>query len=555
IKRLLSVVEVTATDMKDTIAGYNYYCYSNISIASTTVTTARRVYVARLRIKRLLSVVEVTAADMKDTIVGYNYYCYSNISITSTTVTTARRVSVARLINGDSPQPMRTVDGVEETYHSTTAEEKLSRKNELKARGTLLIDFLNEHQLKFNSYKNAMSLMKTIEKKFRGNKESKKAAKAYQPARDSWRNYLSRRSESKVIKNSGNTNQAHGSNSANTDSLSDAMIYSFFVNQSNSPQLDNEDLQQIDANDLEKIDLKQQMAMLTMRARIFLKKTGRKVGANGFETIRFDKIKVECYNYHKKGHFARECMAPRENRSREPAEDGPTNFALMAYTFLVSTSSSNSDTEVSTCSKACLKSYETLKVHYDNLTKDFKNSQLKLRAYKAGLESIEARLDVYKSRLDVYKKNEVVFEKDIKVLKLDILFRDNALTELRKKFKKAKKERDDLKLTLKRFKNSSKNLSNLLDSQICDKFKTGVGFDSQVFDNQVNNKYKTGEWYHPAPPSYTGNFMPPKPDLILTDVDKYIDSEFVTSVPTVTINEAKTSKSKPKSVSEPLIED
>nr|GFB75081.1 ribonuclease H-like domain-containing protein [Tanacetum cinerariifolium] len=52
----------------------------------------------------------------------------------------------------------------------------------------------------------------------------------------------------------------------NVDSLSDAVIYSFFASQSNSPQLDNEDLKQIDSDDLEEIDLKWQMAMLTMRA-------------------------------------------------------------------------------------------------------------------------------------------------------------------------------------------------------------------------------------------------------------------------------------------------
>ncbi|GJX24244.1 hypothetical protein Tco_0228689 [Tanacetum coccineum] len=201
---------------------------------------------------------------------------------------------------------------------------------------------------------------------------------------------------------SGSTNQAHGSNSANTDSLSDVVIYSFFANQSNSPQLDNEDLQQIDVDDLEEMILKWQMAMLTIRARRFLNKTGRKVGANGSETIRFNNAKVECYNYHKKVHFARECMAPKyqNNRNRETtkrivpveettsndlvsqcdgfgydwsdqAEEEPTNFALMAYTSL---SSSSSDSEVSTCSKACLKPYETLKEHYDNLIKDFNKS-------------------------------------------------------------------------------------------------------------------------------------------------------------------------------------
>ncbi|GKF06932.1 ribonuclease H-like domain-containing protein, partial [Tanacetum coccineum] len=129
----------------------------------------------------------------------------------------------------------------------------------------------------------------------------------------------------------------------------------------------------IDADDLEEMDLKWQMAMLTMRARRFLNKTGRKINPNGSKTIRFNKSKVECYNCHKKGHFARECMALRENMNNEPvrrnvtvettetkalvdqdrlgydwsdqAEEGPTNFALMAYTSLGSSSSSSSDSE------------------------------------------------------------------------------------------------------------------------------------------------------------------------------------------------------------------
>ncbi|GKB32459.1 hypothetical protein Tco_0871860, partial [Tanacetum coccineum] len=101
--------------------------------------------------------------------------------------------------------------------------------------------------------------------------------------------------------------------------------------------------------------------------------------------------------------------------------------------------------------------------------------------------------------------------------------------ELRKKFEKAEKERDDLKLTLEKFENSSKNLSKLLDIQVSDKFKTGVGFnsqgfDSQVFDSQVNDKYKIGEGYHAVPPPYTWNFMPPKPDLLLVDKDEYVFS-------------------------------
>ncbi|GJR66927.1 putative ribonuclease H-like domain-containing protein [Tanacetum coccineum] len=251
------------------------------------------------------------------------------------------------------------------------------------------------------------------------------------------------------------SNQAYGSNSANTNSMSYAVIYSFFTNQSNSPQLNHKDLQQIDADNLEEMDLKWQMAMLTIGARRFLNKTIRKISANV--------LIIE------------------------------------------------------------------------------------------GLESIEARLDVY-------KKNEVIFEENIKILNLDIKLIDNALTELRKKFEKAKKERDDLKLTLEKFENSSKNLSKLLDSQVCDKFKTGVGFDSQVvdsqmFDSQENDRYKTSEGYHVFPLPYTENFMPPKSDLVLADEDEYIFNESVTSIPDVATSKAKTSVSKPKYVSEPLIED
>nr|GEV60905.1 hypothetical protein [Tanacetum cinerariifolium] len=357
-------------------------------------------------------------------------------------------------------------------------------------------------------------------------------------------------------------NTAHGVSAAssktnastlpNVDCLSDDVIYSFFASQSNSSQLDNEDLKQIDPDDLEEMDLKWQMAMLTMRARRFLQKTRRNLGVKGTTTISFKRTKVECYNCHKRGHFARKYRAPKhqENKNREapkrnvPVEDTTLN-ALVSQSY-ISSSSSSSDTKVSTCSKACLKSYETLKGHYDNLTKDFNKSQLNLGAYKAGLESVEARLEVN-------KKNEVVFEEDIQNLKLDFMFRDNAITKLRQKLKQAKKERDALKLTLEKFEGSSKNLSRLLDSQLCDKSKTGLGYDSQGFDsqvleNQVNDKYNTGEGYHAVPPPYTGNFMPSKPDLVFADMDEHDFRKSETSVPTVAISDPKTSESKLKTV-------
>nr|GEY87291.1 ribonuclease H-like domain-containing protein [Tanacetum cinerariifolium] len=81
------------------------------------------------------------------------------------------------ILNGVSPTPTRVVDGVVQTIAPTTTEQRLAKKNELKARGTLLMAFPDKHQLKFNIHKDAKSLMEAIEKRFGGNKETKKVQK------------------------------------------------------------------------------------------------------------------------------------------------------------------------------------------------------------------------------------------------------------------------------------------------------------------------------------------------------------------------------------------
>nr|GFC48111.1 hypothetical protein [Tanacetum cinerariifolium] len=202
---------------------------------------------------------------------------------------------------------------------------RLARKNELKARGTLLMALPDKHRLKFNIHKDTKTLMEAIEKTFGGNKETKKAAEAYHA----------------VASVSAASAKIHVSALPNVDTLSNAVIYLFLASQSNSLQLDNDDLKQIDADDPEEMDLKWQMAMLTVRAR--------------------------------KRHFARECRSPkdtRKNGTAEPqkrnvpvetstsnalvshchgvgsydwsfqAEEEPTNYALMAFT---SSSSSSFD--------------------------------------------------------------------------------------------------------------------------------------------------------------------------------------------------------------------
>nr|GEW94417.1 ribonuclease H-like domain-containing protein [Tanacetum cinerariifolium] len=270
------------------------------------------------------------------------------------------------ILNGDSPVPTRIVEGVVQPFAPTTAEQKLARKNELKARGTLLMALPDKHQLKFNSHKIAKTLMEAIEKRFGGNTETKKfkrlfwsnnlktflvlvlkvwirfmtSFKSFLPSEWKthtliWRNQTDLEDKSlddlfnnlkiykSEVKHSSSTStDSHNlafvsstltdsttdsvsaavnvsavgtkltpSTLPNVDSLSNAIIYSFFASQSSSPQLDNEDLKQIDVDDLEEMDLKCQMAILTMRARRFLQKTSRNLGANGPTSMGFDMAK------------------------------------------------------------------------------------------------------------------------------------------------------------------------------------------------------------------------------------------------------------------------
>nr|GEW56332.1 hypothetical protein [Tanacetum cinerariifolium] len=153
--------------------------------------------------------------------------------------------------------------------------ERLARKNELKARGTVLMALPDKHQLKFNIHKDAKTLMEAIEKRFGGKKETKKKLiSQLKILRESLSqediNLNTNKSVSVVASVSAASTKVPVSALSNVDTLSDVVIYSFFASQSNNPQLDNDDLKQINADDLEEIDLKWQMAMLTMRARRFL---------------------------------------------------------------------------------------------------------------------------------------------------------------------------------------------------------------------------------------------------------------------------------------------
>nr|GEV64254.1 hypothetical protein [Tanacetum cinerariifolium] len=154
------------------------------------------------------------------------------------------------ILNGDSPIPTRVVDGVIQPIALTTTKQRLPKKNDLKARGTLLMALPDKHQLRFNIHKDAKSLMEAIEKRFGGNKETKKCKRL------SSSNNNTNESVSVVFSVTTSSTKVPVFALPNVDNLSDVVIYSFFASQSNSPQLDNVDLKQIDANDLEEMDLK-----------------------------------------------------------------------------------------------------------------------------------------------------------------------------------------------------------------------------------------------------------------------------------------------------------
>ncbi|GJZ10050.1 hypothetical protein Tco_0544809 [Tanacetum coccineum] len=244
---------------------------------------------------------------------------------------------------------------------------------------------------------------------------------------------------------------------------------------SNAPQLDYEDLEQIDADDLEEIDLKWQVAMLTMRVKRFIKKTGRKMDLNDKETGGFDMTK---------------------------AEEGITNFALMAYTSQGSSSSLSSDSEY------------------------------------------------------------------------DVQVKDISIKDLKNQLEEALNEKDGLKLKLKKFKESLKNLTKLINSQISAKDKTGLGYDSQmnekevvhsvfnskesdVDDSPVIDRFKTGKGFHAVPPPYTRDYMPSRPDLSFVGLDI---SGYKTKVSETKTSISKTGRDiveKPKTVrpNAPIIEE
>nr|GFC34999.1 hypothetical protein [Tanacetum cinerariifolium] len=182
-----------------------------------------------------------------------------------------------------------------------TADEKIQNKNDVNARSMLLMALPNEHLMTFNQYKDAKSLFDAITTRFGGSDATRKTQKTLLK---------------QIYENFSAQSTYIASPQVSTANLSDATVYAFLANQPNRSQLVHEDLEQIHEDDLEEMDLMWQLALLSMRAKRFFQKNGKKITINGSDTTGYDKAKVECFNYYKIGHFARECRVPRNQENR-----------------------------------------------------------------------------------------------------------------------------------------------------------------------------------------------------------------------------------------------
>ncbi|GJR56244.1 ribonuclease H-like domain-containing protein [Tanacetum coccineum] len=448
-----------------------------------------------------------------------------------------------------------------------TAEEILARERERKARTTLLMALPEDHLAKFHKMTDAKEMWEAIKSRFGGNDESKKMQKyilkqqfegfsvsnseGLHKGYDRFQSLLSQLEIHGAGVSTEDANQKFLRSlpsawsqvslimrtKPGVDSLSFDDLYNnlrvfendvkgstasssstqnvAFVSENTSstndvstaygvcPQLDHEDLEQLDEFDLEEMDLKWQVAMISMRMKKFYKKTGRKLQFDAKEPVGFDKTKVECYNCHKTGHFARECRTKGNQDS--------------------------SDTEVTSCSKECKEYYAKLKKLYDEQRAQLSDASIEILAYTQALKKVEAQLVAH-------QQSQLWYEEKIRFMKIDLDDKTDVLTYHKKLLAEAEKEKEDLKAKVEKWHNSSKNLGKLLNTQMSanDKFGLGYGdyrydgilsYENEVLQSVFMNKesdlenqplydrFVTAEGMHVVPPPMTGNYMPSGPDI------------------------------------------
>nr|GEY32015.1 hypothetical protein [Tanacetum cinerariifolium] len=317
--------------------------------------------------------------------------------------------------NGNGHVSVTTdINGVIKVLPPKTAEEVVAREKDRKARTTLLMALPKDHLEKFHKMADAKKMWEAIKSIFGGNDESKKMQKYL--LKQQFEGFFMSASEGlhkryDRFQTLLSQLEIHGAGVSHEDANQKFL---------SAPQLDCNDLEQINDDDLEKMDLKWQVAMISIRINKFYMRTGRKLKFDTRDTVGFDKTKVECFNCHKIGHFARDCRAKgnQDSRRRDDGyngnnakdncrrpvyqddskalvtidgeaidwsghvEEDTLNFAMMAY----SSSNSGFDNVVQSCSKTCAESYARLKKLCDKQRDKLGDASIDIIAYTLALK-------------------------------------------------------------------------------------------------------------------------------------------------------------------------
>ncbi|GJX74050.1 ribonuclease H-like domain-containing protein [Tanacetum coccineum] len=300
-----------------------------------------------------------------------------------------------------------------------TAEEILARERERKERTTLLMALPEDHLAKFHKMTDAKEMWETIKSRFGGNDESKKMQKyilkqqfedfsvlnseGLHKGYDRFQSLLSQLEIPGACVSTKDANQKFlrffESNVKGSTASSSSMQNVAFVSENTSSTNDvstpygvsnSTDLEQLDEFDLEKMDLKWQVAMISMRMKKFYKKTGRKLQFDAKEPVGFDKTKVECYNCHKTGHFARECRNNGNQDSRR--RDAWNSRNKNKENGRRSGKQEDSKALVTIDGEECKESYAELKKLYDAQRAQLRDASLEIQAYTQALKKVEAQL-------------------------------------------------------------------------------------------------------------------------------------------------------------------
>ncbi|KAI3702211.1 hypothetical protein L6452_27938 [Arctium lappa] len=420
--------------------------------------------------------------------------------------------SEAGKIRPDGKRPPPKTDG-----------ERKIRQTDMKALITLLLAIPNEYQHQFCNCTDAQILWNALEKRFAGTKSIKRNQRDV--LKQQYENFTSSKNESMTqsfdrqsdnleekelddlyndlrvfetgveakykpigyIHNAtllsastdttANPEAVSATSGVNSEKGTETVFEAFLSSHSNN-SLINDNLEQLHPDDLEEMDIKWQMAMLSMRLKKFIKITGRKIFSQRREDgAGFDKTKVECYKCHMKGHSARECRSGVQNNNHQQAQNGGYNQNKNSAQALVSQQGMGFDW--SDQAEEAIQN-QALMAEVSDLPSEWRGLKNKSKASKPmNFNTLMTQTT------GSGKKNEL----------------ETKLSKSKEKNDKLKEELAKVKLDIEKFSYASKAMDSLLKAQIHDKMKPGVGYNN-------------------TPPPYNNNYIPPTSDLLETKEKK-----------------------------------